>query len=243
MEKPLAGATGTDINGYIQQADGENFLRAQLPESEAVPGRTKIDNSKLDGQCVKECCEMITDLEEYLVSQLSAFKIVLGVVRQTSMRIAYMIELQKASRNPRCVLLLSTLMYQIGELLEICHAAMEAERESQSLGPSTASQRLGFGLGMGMPAGLLLSPLAMDSDEEYMSRTRALLKEVHQILDILGKLRKMAWIGQDTDVELERDPSGEGSSAAVSQSQKLRAGCFHHLDSRLRSFAARLGNS
>lgn len=86
--------------------------------------------SEGDSQCCLECCQMISDLENYIMAELKAFKILMGIIRTALGRLAELISSQQNSRNLRCVVLFIALMYQIFELLETCLSIVEADTSS-----------------------------------------------------------------------------------------------------------------
>ncbi|KAI0419765.1 hypothetical protein F5X98DRAFT_58818 [Xylaria grammica] len=137
--------------------------------------------SEGDSQCCLECCQMINDLENYIMAELKAFKILLGIIRRALGKLGELITLQQNSRNLRCIMLFTTLMYQILELLEACRSIAVAENtRQQTRGFSGTSLGIGFG------------DFTMDAEEQSAFRTQTILKEVHQAMETLGKLRTLA---------------------------------------------------
>ncbi|KAI2768404.1 hypothetical protein F4815DRAFT_58649 [Daldinia loculata] len=123
----------------------EEFLMAQPPmpssSTEQVqqiappthrPTSFEIPHQRqLDSQCCVECCKIISELESYIVADLKVLNIVLAILRGTLEKVAHLIELQQSSKNPRCLMLFSTLMYQVLELLEVCLSIVIDENHSQ----------------------------------------------------------------------------------------------------------------
>ncbi|KAJ3577061.1 hypothetical protein NPX13_g3503 [Xylaria arbuscula] len=131
-----------------------------------------------DSQCCLECCQMINDLENYIMAELKAFKILLGIIRRALGRLRELINSQQNPGNPRCVMLFTTLMHQILELLGACHSIVVAEPKGR--GFSGGSLGIGFG------------DYTIDAEEQSAFRIQTILKEVNQAMEALTKLRALA---------------------------------------------------
>ncbi|KAI1653956.1 hypothetical protein F4813DRAFT_372600 [Daldinia decipiens] len=180
----------------------EEFLMAQgsLPSSSAEqvqqvvplthrPASVEIRHQKqLDSQCCVECCKIISELESYIAAELKVLKIVLVILRGTLEKVAHLIELQQSSKNPRCLTLFSTLMYQVLELLEVCLSIVIDENHSQR------SHSLIWG-----STGLGVGDFSLESEDQSASRTQkiAITKIVRQAIEALGKLQDLAGARQD----------------------------------------------
>jgi len=137
--------------------------------------------SERDSQCCLECCQMINDLENYIMAELKAFKILLGIIRRALGKLAELISSQQNSKNIRCIMLFTTLMYQILELLETCISTVLAETSRQQ-GQGFAGGSLGFGFG----------DFTIDAEEQSAFRTQSILKEVQHAIETLSKLRSIS---------------------------------------------------
>ncbi|KAK5636075.1 hypothetical protein RRF57_011787 [Xylaria bambusicola] len=137
--------------------------------------------SEGDSQCCLECCQMISDLENYIEAELKAFRILLGIVRRALGRLSELITSQMAPRNARCILLFTTLIYQILELLEAFPSLIREEVNRQR-DRNLAGSYTGVGLG----------DFAMDAEEQSAFRIQSTLKEVHHATEVLGKLRALS---------------------------------------------------
>ncbi|KAF2204310.1 hypothetical protein GQ43DRAFT_460840 [Delitschia confertaspora ATCC 74209] len=145
----------------------------------------------IDSECVVECCQMISDLESYIVADLRAFKIILGIVREGFAKLQELIGFQQTSRNLRCMMLFATIMYQIHHLLESCHARLASEGED-GLPTSAASRSLGL-----RKSGLGLGKFCIDAEEQSTWRSEIILKEVHQGVEVLRMIKALAGVGPD----------------------------------------------
>ncbi|KAI1384738.1 uncharacterized protein F4822DRAFT_416110 [Hypoxylon trugodes] len=173
--------------------------------------------SEIDSQCCLESCQIISDLENYIMADLKASKIILGVVKNAISRLIQLLRLQRNSRNPRCLMLLTTLMYQILELLEVCMCAIAADKDKHR--DRILPEGIGFGL-----EGSSINP-----EEQSAFQTQAVLKEVKQATEALGMLDTLARAGPILD-------SGGGPDSARG---KARGDCQMDLDHRLKDLAAR----
>ncbi|KAI0401582.1 hypothetical protein F4802DRAFT_422397 [Xylaria palmicola] len=192
-----------------------------LPQSPRMPMTLGLrPRNEGDSQCCLECCQMINDLENYIMAELKAFKILLGIIRRALERLGALIDLQQDSRNLRCVMLFTTLMYQILELLEVCLSIVTAETTRQR---SRSLAGVSFGIGFG--------DITMDAEEQSAFRMQTILREVQQAAEVLVKLRALATGGSD------RNASG-AQQGVVAQGD-------HYLDLELRfkDLAARFRGS
>jgi hypothetical protein len=140
-----------------------------------------LPRSERDSQCCLECCQMINDLENYIMAELKAFKILLGIIRRALGKLAELISSQHNSKNLRCIMLFTTLLYQILELLETCLSTVLAETSRQQ-GQGLSGGSLGFGFG----------DFTIDAEEQSAFRTQSILKEVQHAIEVLSKLRSIS---------------------------------------------------
>ncbi|KAI0549794.1 hypothetical protein F4679DRAFT_255896 [Xylaria curta] len=169
----------------------DEFLMIQLPnpiqpeQNIGIDTASRISTSSClrprnerDSQCCLECCQMINDLENYIMAELKAFKILLGIIRRALGRSRELINSQQNSGNPRCIMLFTTLMHQILELLDACLSIVIAEPKGRGL--SGGSLGIGFG------------DYTIDAEEQSAFRLQTILKEVNQAIEALNKLRALA---------------------------------------------------
>ncbi|ETS77608.1 hypothetical protein PFICI_09670 [Pestalotiopsis fici W106-1] len=154
---------------------------ASSGDASASPSLGMRPRTEADSQCCLDCCHIIADLENYIMSDLRNFKIILGIIRNVLQRLAQLIEHQQSSVNHRCLLLLKTLMYQILELMEAGRKSIIAEktRERQR---SLASGGTGLGLG----------DYSIDAEEQSTLRVQTVIKEVRRATELLSKMKSLS---------------------------------------------------
>ncbi|KAH8197407.1 hypothetical protein TruAng_008430 [Truncatella angustata] len=212
--------------GFEELLMQEPATGAQLPDHAASVRSPQMSMSlgrqprgEIDSQCLLECSQMITDLETYIMTDLQAFKIIMGIVKKALEKVSQLVRLQQASSNLRCLLLFTTLMYQILELLEVCVVTVEAERQRQK------DSKLGEG-----PSIFTFGDFSVDAEEQSAFRVQRMLKEVRQGTETINKLRSLAGA--------ELSPSGLTYLVA---GQRLEAGDYYSdLEMRFRTLANRL---
>lgn len=174
--------------------------------------------NEVDSQCCIDCCHIISDLEGYIMAELKTFKILLGIIRKALETLSDFIRQQQSSRSLRCMMLFTTLMYQVYELLEVCYTTVTEERDKQRrLG--AGSSRLGFG-----------DFSAIDLEEQSVMRIQSIVREVQQALEVVGQLRTLAAVGPDR-AQLGID--------ADSLAGKARGDCYLDLELRFRNLLIR----
>lgn len=177
-----------------------------------MPSRREVDS-----QCCLECCQMIQDLENYIVAELKASKILLGIIRTALERLSVLITLQRHSKNQRCIMLFTTLMYQILELLEFCPSIVTVETNRQRTRSLAGGS---FGIGF--------AGITVDAEEQSTLRLQTISKEVYQAREILSKLGALATDGPSSTSSLDSEQVGQRCNPY----QDLDI-CFKDLASRL----------
>ncbi|KAH7309906.1 hypothetical protein B0I35DRAFT_440799 [Stachybotrys elegans] len=173
----------------------------------AIPSCSAQAKDTVDGQCVQECCHMVTDLEDYLIAGVSAFKIILNVIRHALKKLHGLIGMQQTSRNPRCLMLFATIMYQVLGLLQVGYGDLIASKHKDQ--PSSL-RGLGGGLG--------LVGCAADIEDRLALRTQAFARELQHGLELVNQVSALAG-GHDAT-----------SSAVAIQA---RVDCYHDLRTQL----------
>ncbi|KAI1394563.1 hypothetical protein F4819DRAFT_481150 [Hypoxylon fuscum] len=174
--------------------------------------------NEVDSQCCLEACQAISDLENYIMADLKAFKIILGIVRKALEKLTHLMSLQQSSRNLRCLMLFTTLMYQVLELLEVCLSTVAAEEERQRSRSLTGGlSSLGFG------------DFSIDAEEQSAFRIQTILKETQQATEVLGRLKTLTGVGPDPG-SVNYSQSAQG---------KARGDCYVDLEIRLRDLTTR----
>ncbi|KAI0470478.1 hypothetical protein GGR56DRAFT_146899 [Xylariaceae sp. FL0804] len=172
-------------------------------------------SSELDSQCCLECCQMITGLENYIMADLKAFSLILGIIRRALQKASQLIEIQQSSSNLRFLSLFAAFMYQVLELLEVYVSAVTADKNRQRNRSLTGGTT---GLGFG--------DFFTDAEEQSAIRNQTTLRETQRATEVLGKLKTLAGI----------TPDAEPSSGAGSLQGKARGNCYHDLEARFRDF-------
>lgn len=200
-----------------QQGDtpGDEQARDVCTSPTMVRPRKPRPRTEIDSRICLECCQMIADLESYMLTELKAFKIIVGVVRQALDKVSHLIG-QLDSGYHRCLLLFTTLMYQILDLLEVCTATVEDERKRQnsiSIGNGSSSI---FGFGH----------FSVDAEEQKSFQFQRILKEAQQAAAIVDRLRTLAGV------------VGPGSPSSVFGEGSVD--CYSDLSQRFTALAAQL---
>ncbi|KAI0382177.1 hypothetical protein F5Y04DRAFT_50310 [Hypomontagnella monticulosa] len=206
-------APNPTLNSPTWQAE-DISCTPQLQVSLGLRPRTEVDS-----QCCLECCQIINDLETYIMADLKVFKIILGIVQNATSKLAQLIRLQRGSRNLRCMMLFTTLMYQILELLEVGLCAIAADKDkprTRILAGGTAFEYEG---------------VSVDVEEQSVLRKQTLLKEVKQATEVLGMLTILATAG----------PNSEPGIGPVSAQGKAGGECQIDLECRFKDLALRCG--
>ncbi|KAF2276643.1 uncharacterized protein EI97DRAFT_432887 [Westerdykella ornata] len=194
--------------------------RQQNPRVQSQSARPSKNPS--DSQFVIDCTQIISDLENYIVADLKSFKIVLGLIKRALEKLTQLSDIQKGSRNMRCIILLTAIMYQIVELLEVCQTMVSEETDRHCV--SSFSIR---------PSGLLLPGLGLgdfgiDAEEQKAWRSQMVLKEVRQASEVLRSMKTLAGMGS-------KPTSQSGTPQGRSREQ-----CFVDLELRLTELAGRI---
>lgn len=212
---------GTDETSQypLQHENNDHSIEASTRISLAVehspqPQPQRQPKRNINSHCVLRCTHIISNLEDYILAELKALDLTLGVVRQTVEKLNQLVDIQQESRSFRCMALFSVIMYQIIELLEVGCAEFLAEGENSGLddwadrlrGNSTSS--LGFGA------------FRMNEREQRLWRIDILVKELQQSWDILQRIINIARLGPHEDCQ--------GTS-------EDRVACYRELEARFKA--------
>jgi hypothetical protein len=178
-----------------------------------------------DSQCILECSKIITDLENYIMADLKAFKLLISIIKKALDSQATLIGLQQGSRNLRCLFLFSTILYQVLEMLEssVASARRESRSAQDSSGsyPSAAAQfpRLAFG------------DFGMDPEDQLAWQLQTVSREVNHAIEVIRKLKSLSGIGPE-------DESRRGDDIGNS-----REGCYLDLEMRYSALSSHVSPS
>lgn len=176
-----------------------------------------LSSSEIDSECCQECCKMILDLEAYIGSNITAFKIVIKLIQHTLDSLVYLVELQQSSRNLRCQMLFLTIMCQVLPLLEACLSGIMVEKVRQRTHTLP-----------GVPPGLRFGDTSIDAEERFALRIQIVLREAQHATEVLGKVKTLGGIGPDV-----------GPNNTSTQQGTHRVDCFADLEVRFREFTSR----
>ncbi|KAJ8122151.1 hypothetical protein O1611_g9914 [Lasiodiplodia mahajangana] len=178
----------------------------QMDDRERPVRRSHNASPNADSKCCLECCQIIYDLENYIMSEMKAFKIILGIIRQTQEKLSDLIDLQRYSLNPRCSMLFNTILYQILELMAMCLSTLESEPDQSHGRPHT-----------GISAGLGLGYSSIDVEEQSRLGVQIIAREARRATEFLRKVESLV-------------PRSQG----VASASQRGAGRDAHLDLELR---------
>jgi hypothetical protein len=196
----------------MQTASASTPASQQCLFEEAQKARKECDS-----KCVIHCCQLINDLENYIVADMEAFQIVSGIVRKAFERLNELIAQQQGSRNLRCLMLLCTVCYQILELLQMCQktiASPSSQRRTSMLMPGS------FGLGLG--------GFGYDEEEQSAWQMQRILKEINHGCETVQKISKLAGVGPDH------------TTSSATPEAAAREYCFKDLEQRFKDLATRV---
>jgi hypothetical protein len=144
---------------------------------------------QVDSDCVLACCQIISTLENYLMTNLRALDIILGVIRESVDALNRIMNLQQDSRAFRCHALMGAIMYQIIELLEAgCNAFLAESTHRVPAGLDKLPSIAGFGIGLYQIGGGV---------QQRQWRAQAVLKEVQQANEILQRVVALQRLGHE----------------------------------------------
>jgi hypothetical protein len=197
------------------QQDRSPSVMPPPPRTVAPPEEAQRARNEADSGCVIHCCQLINDLESYIVVDMGAFQILSGIVRKAIESLNKLIGQQQGSRNLRCLMLFCTICYQSIELLHICHKTIAAPG-----GQRRAS--------MLMPGGLGLGGFGYDEEEQSEWQVQRVLKEIHQGHEMVRKIKFLAGIGP------------EHTTAGATPEAAAREHCFGDIEQKFKDLAAKV---
>ncbi|KAF2259673.1 hypothetical protein CC78DRAFT_620824 [Lojkania enalia] len=222
---PSAPALATPVS--LVSAPASATLATKEPITPREPSAREIERSmaKIDSKCVLACANIITTLENYLLSELKVLDLILSTVRQVGDELKKLIQHQQQTRSDRCMLLFVTIMHQIIHLLEM--GAKETFEEDSthenvvSVGLFSDTQscfmpKLGFGA------------FSINSEEQRAWKSHIIRKELQHTGELLAGILALARLG----------PRGAcNSPEAVAE----RIKCLSMLERRLKSLGDKAG--
>lgn len=208
----------------ITQSDANQQQSNSILDSPYMNRPQSRQRSQVDSQCVLACIQIISSLENYILTGLRSEDLILEACRCAANQVNTLVDMQKDSPSIRCVALFSTVLHQLLELLEVGHSAILAEGSGNGLGLQSAlSTKLkGFGrFGFG--------GYTLDAEEQLALKARRMAKELQHCMDILRKVSALT-------------PAGSGIySRRLSVAD--RDWCFNELMSGMNNLYTRLCNN
>jgi hypothetical protein len=201
---PLLSPPMPVTSGSLSCAPRTRAICAEPQPSESPPtsstAQKALHLTKLDSKCILVCSQIITTLENYLLSELNVLDLILTTVRAVAAEMTSLIQHVQESRGERCIYLFLTIMHQIIELLESGSRAMLSEG-SDSLPPTSplsdpfsSSVSLSVTMNPHMPS-LGFSAFSLSAEEQRGFRTRVLIREYQNIGELLVKIVALARLG------------------------------------------------
>lgn len=173
-----------------------------------------------DSQFIIEGARFVVDYENYIMLNLKSFKMVLGLVRSGLDTVARLSDTPQAALKMRCAILLTLIMYQVVQLLEICPNMLSEDTNQQRNQPFSRQS-----LGNSLLPGLGLGNYGFDEEEDNAWKCQQVLKGINQANEALRKLRRLALKGTDESQSSHGRSSGE---------------CFVDLELKLNELAGRI---
>ena len=189
----LGMGNSPNLRGSVQNQRMEPYktLAAPVsPPSTLVNASDSRFKSQNDSQCVLACTQIISSLENYIATDLRSEELILNVSQCAAEQLNTLVDMQKEARTVRCLILFSTVLHQLFELLEVGCSTVLAERNGQcSSMPNVLSSELkSFGkFGMGSSAG--------DLEEQLAWKARKMAKVLQHTMEILRKVSALVRAG------------------------------------------------
>ncbi|KAG6988942.1 hypothetical protein G7Y79_00067g095570 [Physcia stellaris] len=184
--------------------------KAAVANTEHPAIERPMGDRRTDSQCVLECSQIISTMENYILTELKALDLCLTIVRQATEALNRLVDKQQTLRNFRCMALFSVVIYQIIELLDFgcTHFLSEAKCEKANKSPNTPS----FGMGQ----------FGIEAREQTQWRAGLLQKELQGTLHVLQRIIGLARLGPR-----------EASQSTPND----RAGCYREVQGRLEALS------
>ena len=209
----LATSSANTSNSTI-----EDFAR---PTRSPAPSRLRSRPvASVDSQCILACTQIIANLENYIITDLKALDIILGIIKKAVDTLNKLINVQQDSRSFRCQALFGVIMYQIIELLEAGCAGFLVEHTN---GATQGLDKLdSIGTGGYLPS-LGFGTFQIDAEDQRSWRAQIVLKELRQSSEILQKIVSLARIGHLR--ELQEQTGGEREPCYADLERRLKSLC------------------
>jgi hypothetical protein len=156
------------------------------------PSRPSGPSREVESQSVLACTQLISSLENYIIADLKALDIILGIIKKAVDSLNQLISLQEPVCNFRCQMLFGVIMNQIITLLEVgCGSMVDGGKKGppDSLSPlfgETPLNSLNSSY-LNLPA-FALGTFQLDAKEQRSWRAQIVSKELQQTSTILQRI-------------------------------------------------------
>lgn len=239
----LASGSSIDTNTHgafsVQQPGVNGFIpysEAPAPAPTAIqPSRPLAPSPEMESQCVLACTQLISSLENYIIADLKALDIILGIIKKAVSSLDHLVSLQQYSCNFRSQMLFGVIMCQIITLLEVgCRSIVNNVNKTPQdpLSPLFGETSLNSlnGSYLSLPA-FALGTFQIDANEQRSWRAQIVNKELQQTSVTLHRIMAL--------------PRFENHSAITEQqtSKKKDGRCLDGLDHRLKALIEAVRNA
>ncbi|KAI1322266.1 hypothetical protein F5Y16DRAFT_387071 [Xylariaceae sp. FL0255] len=141
--------------------------------------------TETDSRCCQDCCQIMMELERYIMLDVKDCNIAMGITKQALDKIVQLVAMQEGLANLRCLMFFATLLTQIIELLEIGLSALTAEEARQQ-----RRTLVGGSIGLGFDV------FSLETEAQSSFRSQAILKQVEKATEIMRSLKLIAGLGE-----------------------------------------------
>lgn len=192
------------------------------PPPEPTDKEFERSMAKIDSRCVLACANIITTLENYLLSELKVLDLILSTVRTVADELRKLIQHQQQSRSDRCMLLFVTIMHQIVTLFEVGTREAFDDQGHEESGNSASDDQSSFMPKLGFGA------FSINAEEQKAWKSRIIRRELENTTELLAGVTALCRLG----------PRG-GSTDPADAEERVK--CISGIDRRLRVLGERAG--
>jgi hypothetical protein len=219
VHDPLQSSHLQSIGSVAQSDKGYETIQTKS-NFQNPPSSSAYVHPKFDSQCVLSCTEIVCNLESYIMAELKAPDIVLGIVKQTVAQLMELVAIQQVKHSFRCIALLSVIIYQVIELLEYGCTSFLKE-----FGKSAQTNSLLLGK---QPSTLSFGSFGFKAEEQRSFRVHLFIKELNQCSELLQRIVTVANIASRT----------QGNEVSIDHKD-----CFVVVEKRLNNLIKKLETS
>lgn len=160
--------------------------------------------SEIDAQFIRNCCQMIMDLNEYLSANLKSPKIALDIVHQANRGLTHLVGVYAKSKRDNFLGLLTSLMYQIVDMLKLCVVLIGTEKHHPRrlrISPNILGTRTRFG------------GAATDAVQESFIIAQSVHYEIQRGLEMVATLKAIGRMDcEDIEIEMSKGDDSKTES-------------------------------